>query len=318
MISMIRTLAVCMGLLLGGLLLGAEGNQPSYPFFEYAVARAHEVKPHRPSIPLQGVSSGFHQIRVTLTVSPVGDVIDAVPGNDPELIKFWPQLQDEVGRWKFTPFEENGKAISATVEEYIDLVPPERFPVRHLPAPALRPDSKVTITLLRTVCYGRCPGYKVTISTAGIIFDGGSFVVAAGKHTDRVDAAAVRKLARQFLDADFYSMDSSYKARVTDNPTYIVSIAIDGRLKKVEDYVGSWEGMPAVITELEDAVDALARSDRWIEGSEGLVEALKAERFNFQSPQAQDMMKEAAHRGKTATVKEFLQAGVPPDPFASQ
>ena len=307
-----------MGLLLGGLLLGAEGNQPSYPFFEYAVARAHEIKPHRHSIPLQGVPSGFHQIRVTLTISPAGDVIDAVPSNDPELTKFWPQSRDEVVRWKFTPFEENGKAISATVEEYIDLVPPERFPVKHLPAPALRPDSKVTITLLRSVCYGRCPGYKVTISTTGIVFDGGSYVVVTGRHPDRVDAAKVRKLARQFLDADFYSMEPSYKARVTDNPTYTLSIAIDGHTKKVEDYVGSWEGMPAVIAELEDAVDALARTDRWIEGSEGLVEALKAEQFNFKSPQAQSMMKEAANRGKTATVKEFLQAGVPPDPFSSQ
>ncbi len=180
----------------------------------------------------------------------------------------------------------------------------------------MRPNSKATIALLRTVCYGRCPGYKVTISTTGIVFDGGSFVVATGKHTDRVDAAAVRKLAKRFVDADFYSMDPSYRASVTDNPTYVLSITIDRRTKKVADYVGSWEGMPAVITELEDAVDALARSDRWIEGSEGLVAALNAEKFNFHSAEAETMMKEAANRGKTATVKEFIADGVPPDPFA--
>ena len=60
-------------------------------------------------------------------------------------------------------------------------------------------------------------------------------------------------------------MDSSYVASVTDNPTYVLSISIDGHEKQVKDYVGSWVGMPAVITELEDDVDAFARTDRWIE-----------------------------------------------------
>ncbi len=51
-----------------------------------------------------------------------------------------------------------------------------------------------------------------------------------------------------------------YRAGVTDNPTYVLSITIDGQAKKVVDYVGSWEGMPMVITELEDEVDTLAQT----------------------------------------------------------
>jgi hypothetical protein len=249
-------------------LWAADDKRISYPSYDYEAAISHEIKPHRHSVPLKGVSSGFNQIRITLTVSPTGDVVDAEPGNDPDLLKFWPQLQDEVRKWKFTPFEENGKAVTASVEEYLDLVPPERFPTKHVAAPIIRPDSRVAITLERWGCYGRCPAYKVTVSTEGIVFQGYRFVAALGRQTDRVDAKQVRNLARSFVAADFYSMDDAYRATMTDNPTYVLSISIDGHSKKVLDYVGPTEGMPAVITELEDKVDALARTGRWIRGEE--------------------------------------------------
>jgi ankyrin repeat protein len=289
-------------------------NRLSIPSYDYDVARAHEIKPHRRTIPLKGVP-GFNQLCLTLTVSPTGDVVAADASGDREMLKFWPQLQGEVRQWKFTPFEMNGKAVTAEVEEYIDLVPPERLPKNHVAAPALRPNSRVTITLQRTGCFGSCPSYTVTVSTDGIVFDGRGFVVASGRHTDRVDVDEVRNLARSFVAADFYSMASSYRSAVTDNPTYVLSITIDGHMKKVEDYVGSWEGMPAVITELEDEVDTFGRTQRWIDGSEGLVQALQAEKFNFHTFEAQVMLKEAASRGGTTTVREFLKAGVPLEPL---
>jgi hypothetical protein len=155
----------------------------------------------------------------------------------------------------------------------------------------------------------------VTVSTDGIVFEGDSFVVAAARHVDDIDSDEVRKLAKSFVTADFYSMDSSYSASVTDNSTNELSIAIDGHTKEVVDYVGAWVGMPAVITELEDEVDAVARTQRWIGGKDGLVLLLKAEKFNFKTFEAQVMLKEAASRGQTATVRQFLEAGVPLRPL---
>ena len=261
-----HTIAFFICMFLSFPLWAASQKSPAYPSYDYEAAISHEIKPHRHTVPLKGVSSGFNQIRLTLTVSPNGDVVGAEPGNDPDLLKFWPQLQDEVRKWKFTPFEENGKAVTASIEEYIDLVPPERFPTKHLAAPVIRRDSRVAITLERGVCYGRCPAYKVTVSTEGIVFQGYRFVAALGRQTDRVDANQVRNFARNFVAADFYSMDDAYRATMTDNPTCVLSISIDGHSKKVLDYLGPTEGMPAVITELEDKVDALARTERWIEG----------------------------------------------------
>lgn len=303
--------------LFSSILLLASGDEkkPSLPSFDYEIARTHEIKPHRRTIPLPGVREGFNQLRLTLTISPTGDVLDAEASGCRDVLKFWPQLQGEVRDWKFMPFEQNGKAVAAEIEEYIDLVPPERLPKTHVPPPALAPNSKITITLQRSGCYGTCPAYQVTVSTDAIVFAGRMFVVASGKHTDKVNADKVRSLAKRFIAADFYSMNPSYTASVTDCPTYVLSMSVDGRQKEVEDYEGSWVGMPAVISELEDEVDNLARTQRWIEGSDGLVETLQAEKFNFKSFEAQAMLKEAATRGKTATVRDLLEHGVPLDPL---
>jgi ankyrin repeat protein len=297
-------------------VLKASDNKPSSkPSFDYDVARSHEIKPHRDMIPLSGVHPGFNQLRLVITVSPAGDVIGAEASGNEDAVKFWPLLQDEVRQWKFIPFEQNGNPVTAEIEEYLDLVPPERLPKTHVDPPVLRPDSKISVSLRRSGCFGTCPSYIVTINRDRILFEGDFSVVAAGKHIAPVDAIGFQKLAKRFVAADFYSMAPEYRASVTDNPTYILSIDIDGYPKQVEDYVGSWEGMPAVITELENEVDAFAKTNRWIEGSDGLVKTLQAERFNFQSLEAQTLLKQAANRGQSETVRELVAAGVPLDPL---
>ncbi|HTF67831.1 MAG TPA: ankyrin repeat domain-containing protein [Edaphobacter sp.] len=296
-------------------LLAQNQRSASHPSFNYQEASPHEIAPHRRTIPTDGVRLGFNQLRLTLTVSPTGDVISANADGEAELLKLWPRLQNEVYQWKFTPFEKNGKPVTAEVEEYIDLVPPERRPKVHVPPPALKPDSKIAITLQRSGCFGSCPSYSVTISTEGIVFDGRSSVVANGTHTDKIDRDNIRALAKKIIASDFYSMDPEYAASVTDMPSFSLSITIDGHSRQVTDYVGQWVGMPAVINELEDEVDVLARTKRWIEGADGLVEVLRAEKFNFQTFEAQTMLEAAAGNGQTATVRQLLEAGVPLKPL---
>lgn len=182
---------------------------------------------------------------------------------------------------------------------------------RHAAGPALRPDSAVTISLERTPCYGTCPSYKVTVSTTDIVFEGKRYVVALGKYAGKVEANIVRELAKNFLAADFYSLHDEYRTRITDLPTYILSIVIDGHRKTVVDYGGFWAGTPWVVIGLEKEVDRVAQTELWIRGGSGLVRALQAQHFDFRSDQAQVLAKQAASLGKTETVRQLLRAGVP-------
>lgn len=288
----------------------SDDKHQALPSIDYETAQTHELQPHRGTIPLKGVEPGFNQLHLTLTLSSSGDVVDARAEGEPAGLAHWPEVRDEVMQWKFTPFERNGHSVPVELEEYLDLVPPERLPSHHIAPPIIRKTSDISISLERSGCFGSCPSYSVRIHGNEAVFEGSGYVVASGRHTARIDTAAVRTLAARFIAADFYSMRPEYIAGVTDNPTYVVGISIDGHRAQVTDYVGQWVGMPAVIHDLEEAVDQLADTRRWIGGSEGLVSSLRVEKFNFATYGAQTILKQAAQNGQTDTVRELLQAGV--------
>ena len=102
------------------------------PFFDSDSAYPHEVKPLRHIIPTDGVNSGFNEIRLELTVSPSGDVLAADGTADVTTKPFWPRVRSEVLQWKFVPFQNDGQPVTARVEEYVSLVPPERSRHGHL------------------------------------------------------------------------------------------------------------------------------------------------------------------------------------------
>jgi ankyrin repeat protein len=324
MLKMLWTIVVLLCLLPGLPLFASEGPKPSYPSFDKETAHDHEIKPHRRRFPVVGMNQaeymGEHYLHMKLTVSPTGDVTHAEPfsvffGEDEDL-KYWPRVEAEVSQWKFTPFIKGGKAVTAEVEESIILIPPERLPKTRVAPPPIMKDSKVAIVLQQWTCDGIiCALHAVSVSTDEIMFEGFGAMVAPGRHTDKIDKDAVLALAKRFAAADFFSMENDYRYRGWPDLTSSLSITIDGRTKRVRDYQGQWAGMPSVIVELEDEVDALARTERWIEGRDGLVAALRTEKFDFTSYAAQRILEGAAASGQTATVRELLAAGVPVKPI---
>lgn len=69
---------------------------------------------------MKGVRPGFHQLRLSLKVSKTGEVLTAEASGDREAMKFWPEVQDEVRRWTFVPFERDGVAVTAEIEDSMD------------------------------------------------------------------------------------------------------------------------------------------------------------------------------------------------------
>jgi hypothetical protein len=265
-----RALGLFAFVLCAGSVAAQTAKQNALPTFDYETATKHEIKPHREAIPLSGVKPDmFHQFQLTLTVSPSGDVIDTkIVHAASEDMQFWPQVEGEVRGWKFTPFEKDGTPVKAEVEEWLDVTAPERVPETHVTPPTVRVGSRIVIVLNRTGCFGSCPDYTVTVTNNRVVFEGRHFVTETGTQNGKADPEAVRKLAEKFVAAGFYSMDPEYRANWTDNPTYTLSITIDGRRKTVTDYIGWIVGMPAVITELEHDVDSLAQTDQWIRGNQ--------------------------------------------------
>ena len=310
---MFRSIAALLCLLPGPSVFAREWPEPRSQSVDYETARDHEIKPHRRAIPVNGLGQDdtwFHQLRLKLTVSPTGDVTHAEVRDEGDDTRFWSHVEGEISQWRFTPFKIDGEATMATVEEIVDLVPPERLPRKKILPPAITKKSKVAVTLLQWTCDGLCPLHSVTVSSDEVVFEGFN-VAARGRHTDTIERDAVFALAKRFVEADFFSMEDIYRYREGDTLSSSLSITIDGHTKTVRSYQGQWAGMPSVIVKLEDEVDAVAHAERWIGAEHGLVAALLAEKFSFISYDAQVILEEAAARGQTATVRELVAAGVP-------
>lgn len=123
----------------------------------------------------------------------------------------------------------------------------------------------VEITLSRTSCYGFCPDYSVTINDQGEVrFEGRRFVNVVGEAHATVPRAEVARLLARFDAVGFDTLRDEYRARVTDNPTTTIMLTRNGRSKRVVDYVGIAVGMPEAARELQDEIDRVAGTARWV------------------------------------------------------
>lgn len=128
-----------------------------------------------------------------------------------------------------------------------------------IPAPAKY--KGVTITLERTACYGICPVYKLTIYGDGKVnYTGEKYVTTTGTETTHIPAQEVVRLVDKFYEVKYFTLQNKYTASVTDLPTTITSITIDGKTKQIEDYYGA----PKELRELENIIDQTVRSSQWV------------------------------------------------------
>ena len=172
--------------------------------------------------------------------------------------------------------------------------------------------SSVQIRLSRDACFGTCPVYTVTIAGDGTVtYEGGPYTAIQGKRQGKVSREAIAGLVDQFEAAGFFSLQPAYMAGITDMPGYTLSLSVDGRQHMVFDYVGKEVGMPAVVTALEDEVDRVAGTDRWVSGTEETVALLKADGFDFRGDAAADLLAGAAQRGRLAFLQGLLAEGAP-------
>ncbi|HEX8238589.1 MAG TPA: DUF6438 domain-containing protein [Allosphingosinicella sp.] len=275
----------------------------------------------------------WEEVPVIVTISPTGEVTSAESdpkrngGPDPA-----PALA-AARRWKFRPFRYRGEPVP--VRGTVDIV--YRAPPRWRDPEATLPPidySTLKIQLVRSNCFfGGCPDYSVTIDGSGaVLFTAGSQwskgapeayqrlmpggrVLFPGEHRSRIDGAALDALIERFRAAHFFGLEPRYSSAITDQPTYVLKFETGGRSWAVTDYIGETAGMPPVVTELEDAVDRAAGTERWIAGDERSVASLKAEGFDFRSQKAAELTAylALAEAAPDALILALIEAGVSPE-----
>ena len=125
--------------------------------------------------------------------------------------------------------------------------------------------DSVSLRLSRGICFGACPSYIVEIKGDGTVnYCGRNFVKDIGTREDSIAEEDVQTLFNRFVEADFEALDDSYKARVSDLPSYKLRMAYDDTVKTVVDYGGRMIDMPPVVKKLQQAVDDTAQTDKWI------------------------------------------------------
>ena len=121
-------------------------------------------------------------------------------------------------------------------------------------------DDDVVITIERTSCFGSCPIYSAKIHADGsVVYVGKEFVKEIGERRFKITPERVQELIKEFQRLDYASLKDKYDTdengnSVTDLPTTITSICLDGKKKKVVNYYGA----PRKLDELEDKIDSLA------------------------------------------------------------
>ncbi|MDT8413302.1 MAG: DUF6438 domain-containing protein [Vicingaceae bacterium] len=108
------------------------------------------------------------------------------------------------------------------------------------------------ITMERTPCLGICPSYAIWIYNTGRVeYEGRSFAKKEGKHTKTLSKDAMDEITNMIREIGFFNLQDKYDAQVTDIPSCIISVNLDGKKKKILD---RYEG-PKTLRNLEKLID---------------------------------------------------------------
>jgi hypothetical protein len=177
----------------------------------------------------------------------------------------------------------------------------------------LSPDT--TIQLQRTSCLGPCPVYSVAIDASGAVtYDGEQSVRVVGHQTARVSRSAVAALLATAERVHFFELRDAYRSIenpdgsvtvVSDMPTKIVTITVNGRTKRVEDYVGA----PDELADLERAIDEIAGTKRWIFVDDATVDELVASDWSASGVEGARLLQEAIRRDDVPIAQKLIELG---------
>lgn len=130
------------------------------------------------------------------------------------------------------------------------------------PAP---PDGVPLLAALqRSSCFGTCPVYSVRVYEDGtVLYRGDWHVRVRGGRQARLSPANLDALREAFRRSDFLGLTYRCQFARTDNPTARVFFAAGGKARLINHYHGC-DGVPRDLTTLEDDIDRIVGTSRWV------------------------------------------------------
>jgi hypothetical protein len=148
---------------------------------------------------------------------------------------------------------------------------------RGLKAQYVEPASVDSVVLERTLCFGVCPAYRLSLTRAGSVHfesrnpgDSGRIAFATIPTADFQNFIALGLASTAFFALpDRIRDEPKYCGNeATDHPTVTVTLYAGARVKRVEDYLGCmWA--PVALRAFEDRIDQAAQSSRWVRLARG-------------------------------------------------
>jgi hypothetical protein len=190
--------------------------------------------------------------------------------------------------------------------------------------------QNLKITLQRGMCFGTCPAYDVAIYGDGrVVFHGdlangknknvlknplaqSGGVLLRGTHEVRIAPETVAVLFKKLQESKFFELHDEYVARLTDMPGYTLTVDSGQKHKAVFDYVGQEVGMPNAVSMLENEVDKVAGTDRWVNGTLDSITWLESEHFDFHSEEAAQLLAAGSYgNANEEFVLDLINRGAP-------
>ena len=138
--------------------------------------------------------------------------------------------------------------------------------------------TRKVATLERRGCFGTCPFYRLAVFGDGRVeFDGRGFVKASGHQVGQLTAGELDELRRAFEAAHYFSLHDRYMVGGGGDLGSMVTSYCEGdRCKQVMHCYGDNEA-PPTLTKLEDRIDEIVHSGRWVGTSDERWALRKAE-----------------------------------------
>ena len=181
------------------------------------------------------------------------------------------------------------------------------------PLPAVNDWNSVRVTLARQAGFCACASYEVQVRGDGlVVLNGQSNVLLRGQHFAPITRTEIEALVEEFRKADFTSLSGTYGATL-DADVYTVSIAFDGRPElTIIDRSGPANPPPG-LRALEDAIDRIAKTAKWVDGNDETVASLLFEKYKFDS----SIVDWALSRSDPESARKLREAA-PADPVLAE